>query len=66
MARLIERLWGRKDEQAERETPPARDREVRRGPFAAGWVSNDGELHAEPPPPFVGRTAPSAKNRTRR
>jgi hypothetical protein len=50
MGRLITRLLGRRDEPEEQETAPIRSREVSRGPFAAGWVTNDSKLHGEPPP----------------
>ena len=49
MGKLITMLFGRKDETEEHETTHIRSREVSRGPFAAGWVTNDGKLHAEPP-----------------
>ena len=49
MGKLITKLFGRRDEPEEQETAPIRSREVSRGPFAAGWVTNDGKLHGEPP-----------------
>ena len=49
MGKLITKLFGRRDEPDEQETAPIRTREVRREPFAAGWVTNDGKLQGEPP-----------------
>ena len=49
MGKLVSRLLGRKDEPGEQETAPMRYREPRREPFAAGWVTDDGKLHDEPP-----------------
>lgn len=43
------KLFGRRDEPEERETASIRSREVSRGRFAAGWVTNDDKLHGEPP-----------------
>ena len=49
MGRLISRLLGRKDEAEEQDTAPVQSRQVGRGPFAAGWVTDDGKLHGTPP-----------------
>jgi hypothetical protein len=49
MAKLITKLFGRRDEPEDQETAPVPTRESSRGPFAAGWVTNDGKLHGEPP-----------------
>ena len=49
MGKLITKLFGRRNEPDEQETARIRTREVSRGPFAAGWVTNDGKLDAEPP-----------------
>ena len=43
------KLFGRRDEPEEQEAARTRSREVSRGPFAAGWVTNDDKLHGEPP-----------------
>ena len=49
MGKLITKLFGRRDEPEEQETSPMRYREPTREPFAAGWVTDDGKLHEEPP-----------------
>ena len=50
MGKLITKLFGRRDAPEEQETAPMRYRERSVEPFAAGWVTNDGKLHGEPPP----------------
>ena len=50
MGKLITMLFGPRVEPEEYETAPIRRREVNRGRFAAGWVTDDGKLHGEPPP----------------
>ena len=49
MGKRITKLFGRRDAPEEQETAPMRYREPPREPFAAGWVTDDGKLHGEPP-----------------
>jgi hypothetical protein len=49
MAKPITKRFGRRDAPEEQETAPMRYRDPSLEPFAAGWVTNDGKLHGEPP-----------------
>jgi hypothetical protein len=46
----LTRRFGRRDAPEEQETAPMGYRERSLEPFAAGWVTDDGKLHGEPPP----------------